>query len=109
MIFVSAFLRLFYSWGPDVTCNYDETKLLIGLVLQAKRDLVSEQLFNALAGMKHDHPEFYDGVIKHSPGMPLTSDQWLDFLLKVPHWRLLEEKALIDKLSPHQRGILLGT
>lgn len=83
--------------------KYEETKSLIGLVLRAARMNALEILQSALDENGWTMPEFYDGVIEHAIGLPYTSDQWLDFHQKVPHWRLRDEKALMDKLSPRQR------
>lgn len=86
-----------------MTLNYEETKVLIDRVLEARKENVSQVLDDGLGQLSRSMPEFYDGIIKHGPGMTYTSDQWLDFHLKVPHWRLRDDRTLMDKLSPKQR------
>lgn len=44
-------------------------------------------LHNYLCSIDRTASEFYDGVIEHG----------------IRHWRLLEEKSLMNKLSPTQR------
>ncbi len=90
-----------------MTLEFDKTKDLIDLVLATKAELARKALENRLSSMGRTTPEFYDGVLSHGPKMShYTSDQWLDFFRKIPHWRLLDDKTLMDKLSPNQREIL---
>lgn len=76
------------------------------LTLNTPKHQWFERLGARLKSYNRSFPEFFDGVIAHGDDIALTSDQWLEFLLKVPHWRLLREKALLNKLSPNQREIL---
>ncbi len=89
-----------------MTLSFYETKWLIDLVLRTEAAAALIALREELRETKRKEPEFYDGVILHGPGMIYSSDQWLDFHIKVPHWRLRDEKALMDKLSPSQREML---
>lgn len=90
-----------------MTLNYEETKSLIDGVLAVGRDDARKVLQVELKRMDRTMQEFYEGVIQHGPHLTsYTSDQWLDFHLKIPHWRLQREKALMDKLSPKQRELL---
>lgn len=88
--------------------NYQETEELIEFVLTAKRQTVWERLNDRIVQSERSIPEFYEGVLKHGPKMSYTNDQWFDFLRKIPLWRLLEDKGLMDKLSPNQREQLLN-
>ncbi len=89
-----------------MTFSYDETKFVIDKVLDLPIESAEKGLKIVLEEFNRATPEFYEGVIKHGPKMPYTSDQWLDFLRKIPHWRLRDEKTLMDKLSPRQRSLL---
>ncbi len=86
-----------------MTLSYHETEVLIDLVLRFKKEEARKALHFQLDLMSYQEPEFYEGVIKHGPFMKYSSEQWFDFHFKVPHWRLREEKALMDKLSESQR------
>lgn len=89
-----------------MTLEFDLTKVLIDQILKSARDKAYSILLFELEQINRTVPEFYEGVIKHGPTMPYTSDEWLDFHLKVPHWRLLDDKGLMDKLSEKQLEIL---
>lgn len=89
-----------------MTLTYKETQELIDTVLSATNEKASKVLHHRLQSKGRDITEFYDGVIKHGPKMPYSPTQWLDFHLKIPHWRLQAEKALMDKLSANQRNLL---
>ncbi len=86
-----------------MTLSYAETEVLIDLVLRSKMEDLSKLFHAELRNMGRREPEFYDGVILHGPFMKYSSEQWFDFHFKVPHWRLRDEKALMDKLSESQR------
>jgi hypothetical protein len=47
--------------------------------------------------------EFCAGVSKHGKGMSYTSNQWFDFLSKVPNRLFRDEPWLMNKLTPSQR------
>lgn len=83
--------------------SHNETKYFIDLVLNTNSNDVRVRLYEELSNNDHSMPEFYDGVIQHGPFMNYTSEQWFDFHLKVPHWRLRDESSLMNKLSPHMR------
>lgn len=89
-----------------MTLSFDQTRFLIDVVLSAKNGEALASLNETLTEIGRSAPEFYEGVISHGPFMNYTSDQWLDFHLKVPHWRLRDEKPLMDKLSAKQRSML---
>lgn len=86
--------------------TYEETKELIEIVLNSSKEEAIDYLRVGLKARELSEPEFYDGIIRHGPAMKYTSDQWLDFHVKIPHWRLRRERALMDKLSPRQKEIL---
>jgi hypothetical protein len=87
--------------------SHDETKQFIDFVLNTDRKNAQEKLYQELTKANYTLPQFYDGVIEHGPFMNYTAEQWFDFHSKVPHWRLREESALMNKLSPHLRELLL--
>lgn len=88
--------------------SFEETKRIIEKVLKVSDPNETRILVHTeLNLMNRPVPEFYDGVILHGPKMTdYTSGQWLDFHLKISHWRLLAEKSLMDKLSPMHRELL---
>jgi hypothetical protein len=86
--------------------SHDETKQFIDLVLRIDREGAQERLYQHLTKHGHALPQFYDGVIQHGPYMNYSAEQWFDFHSKVSHWRLREEPALMNKLSPRQRELL---
>ncbi len=83
--------------------EYNQTRDLIMDVLALAPDEAREFLNNRLVKAHITWPQFYDLVILHGPSLGFTSDQWLDFHLKIPHWRLLDDKGLMDLLSVNQR------
>ncbi len=83
--------------------EFKETKILIDIVLSASPKAVEELLILNVKLLNRTIQQFYDGVIRHGPSMDYTSDQWFDFHSKAPHWRLRDEKTLMDKLTPRQR------
>ncbi len=62
-----------------------------------------------LADHQMTRQQFYDGVILHGPTIGLPSDQWLDFHRKIPHWRLRDDRALMNLMSENQREMLNKT
>ncbi len=89
--------------------GYNQTIFLIDRVLESHLNEASEVLRKELSKMRLTIQSFYDGTIHHGPYLNCyTSDQWLDFHLKVPHWRLRAEEGLMKKLSPKHREILEG-
>lgn len=87
-----------------VKVSYYETQRLIDEVLKSSEYEAQQVLQFQLRLMGRSMPEFYDALIEHGPHISsYTSDHWFDFHRKVPHWRLLREKQLMDKLSPVQR------
>lgn len=87
--------------------NFEETKFVIDRVLEFSRADINEELKVVLTRMKQTMPAVYEGVLEHGPYMNFyTSAQWLDFHLKVPHWRLRRDKDLMAMLSPRHREML---
>jgi hypothetical protein len=86
--------------------SHEETKQFIDFVLNIDRGDAHEKLYRYLTKHGHTLPQFYDSVIQHGPYMNYTAEQWFDFHSKVPHWRLREEPALMNRLSQHQRELL---
>lgn len=86
--------------------SHNETKQYIDLVLSSDKEDAQAQLYVDLSQRGYTLPEFYDGVIKHGPFMNYTADEWFDFHKKVPHWRLRDEPALMNKLSPQHLELL---
>ncbi len=83
--------------------DYTETEEIINLILGVKSQDPTKVLHLLLKARGKTAPEFYDGVIKHGVKMKFNSDQWFEFHRKIMHWRLLNEKALMSKLSEKQR------
>lgn len=86
--------------------NYEETKFIIAKVLEVNREDATKVLHTELLARGLRAPEFYDGVIMHGTSLPFNPQQWFNFHTKIPHWRLLEHKPLMDKLSENQRAEL---
>ena len=86
-----------------MTLSHNETTLLIELVLNSSRDNSRSKLHKELQRLGRSEPEFCAGVIEHGRGKNFTSDQWADFLSKVPNLLFREEYWLMNKLSERQR------
>ena len=83
------------------TC--EQTKVLIEEILKTHPRRVRRALRNILIEMKSREPEFYERVIKHGPSMTFSSEEWFDFLSKIPTRVFREERQLMNKLSESQR------
>jgi hypothetical protein len=83
--------------------SYLQTKALIDAVLGANPQEAREALRYELVALKSTEPKFYSSVIEHGPGMPLTSQQWFDFLSKIPTRVFRDERKVMDKLSDSHR------
>jgi hypothetical protein len=83
--------------------TYNETKILIELVLGKDIKQVRLRLYVELQTMNSKEGEFYESVATHGPFIGLTSDQWLDLLTKFPN-QIFWSQISIDKvLSEEQR------
>ncbi len=89
-----------------MTLAYDETYLLIQLVLSTDETTARKKLNSTLAEVEKREPEFYMGVLEHGPSMNFTSEEWSDFFSKIPERLFRAEPALMNKLSPRQRETL---
>ena len=86
-----------------MTLSYNETNKLIDLILTETWENARIALNVMLKNMNRKEPEFCMGVIEHGRGMSYTSEQWADFLSKVPNILFRDEHWLMNKLSPVQR------
>jgi hypothetical protein len=86
-----------------MTIPYEQTKVLIELILNVQRQDARDVLRYNLQRMKYQEPKFYASVIEHGPGMAFTSEQWFDFLSKIPTQAFRAERQLMDKLSESQQ------
>jgi hypothetical protein len=64
--------------------SYEQTKVLILFILTTQKENARAALRKQLNDLNCKEPNFYASVIKHGQGIPLTSEQWLDFLSKIP-------------------------
>lgn len=83
--------------------SHNETKRLIDLVLTYSREESRVRLHHELSQVGYHEAEFCAGVSAHGRGMFYTSEQWFDFLSKVPNRLFRDEHWLMNKLSPLQR------
>lgn len=89
-----------------MTLSYIETKNLLDLVLKSPPDQVRILLHTALNDAKRTEGEFYDGLVKHGPGMNLSTEEWFDILIKLPN-RILRSQLNLENLlsEEHQRRL----
>lgn len=83
--------------------SVEQTKVLVGVVLGVEQKLARAVLHDELISINSNEPEFYESVIKHVRSMPFTSEEWFDFLAKIPTHVLRRERELMNKLSESQR------
>lgn len=83
-----------------------ETQDLIQAVLRCDKSDVIARLNARLKDCRASHQQFYSAIIMFGQRLDFSSEQWLDFLIKLPHWRLLAEKSIVNRLSPNQKKIL---
>lgn len=83
--------------------NFEQTKVLISHVLSVEPRQARTALRYHLSQIDCQEPEFYESVIKHGPSMLFTSEEWFDFLSKIPTHVLRDERQLMNKLSESQR------
>lgn len=86
-----------------MTLSHNETKHFIDLVLNFPKENARVRLYHELTKAQYSEPEFVAGVIEHGRGVSYTSDQWFDFLVKVPNFLFHYESWLMNKLSEKQR------
>jgi hypothetical protein len=89
--------------GPDMALSYDQTKVLIEQILRLSQNEARDILRFRLLEFESREPEFYASVIKHEKGLPFSSDEWFDFLSKIPTRVFRNEPQLMNKLSESQR------
>lgn len=87
--------------------SYADTKKLIDLILDRPKQIARKDLNTTLQDKGWSEPQFYNGVLKHGPGMPYTAEQWFDFYSKIPTHTLRDTRnpgadELLKKLSPEQ-------
>ena len=86
-----------------MTLSYSETKVLIDLVLSESIENARELLHERLKQIGRLETEFCAGVIEHGRGLPYNSEQWADFISKVPNILFRDEIWMMNKLSENQR------
>lgn len=86
--------------------TFNETETAIKNILEADKADATLVLNTLLQNIEKNVGQFYDGVIEHGPKMGITDEQWFDFHNKINHWRLRQDKRLMDKLSARHREIL---
>jgi hypothetical protein len=86
-----------------VTLSQTETKRLIDFVLSLPKDKARRMLHQELLKIQKREPEFVAGVLEYGRRMPYSSEQWFDFLSKVPNILFEDEHWLMSKLSQKQR------
>jgi hypothetical protein len=86
--------------------SYDVTKRLIHLALNRSMDSARSDITRQLENIKSNAGQFYDGIIKHGPGMKLSTDQWFDLLSKFPNRILRHGLDLESLLSEEQLRLL---
>lgn len=89
-----------------MTLTHNETKELMDLVLRTRAADARLELNIDLKKRKRTEPEFYAGVLEHGPGMEYSSEQWFDFLSKIPSKLFFDDSRLTNKLSESQRAKL---
>ncbi len=85
-----------------MTLSYNDTKLLIEIVLQDPKEDARTRLNFALKGLGQKEGEFYSGIVEHGPGMRLTTDQWFELLSRLPIRVLRSQLDLKKYLSQEQ-------
>lgn len=86
-----------------MTLSHNETQRLIDLVLGYPREVARAQLHLEIGKANLSEPEFCAGIMEHGKGMSYKSEQWADFLSKIPNLLFRDERWLINKLSEKQR------
>ena len=81
-----------------MTLSQNETVALFEFVLNSPPLRVRERLFLRLRDIKRTEPEFYMAVLKHIPYLNYNSEQWYDFLSKIPN-RIFRDEIRIMKNS----------
>lgn len=92
-----------------MTLSQSETEFLFNLVLSLPPNEVRDALFLELKYLQRQEPEFYMGVIEHHVHLQYTSEEWFDFLSKIPNRIFRDEIRIMNKLSEAQREKLPPT
>ena len=80
----------------------DQTSELFNLVLSLPLETVRGALHNKLRAIHRTEPEFYASVIKYAQNFNFNSDQWFDFLSKIPNRVFRDEMNIMRMLSENQ-------
>lgn len=86
-----------------MTMSYNETKHLIDLVLNESIQDARLALNLSLKEFGRTEPEFCMGVVEHGEHLPYSSEQWVEFLVRVPNRLFEHEHWLLNKLTFNQR------
>lgn len=86
--------------------SHDETKKLIQVVLIGPGDTARRRLSISLGAVGRSEGEFYDSIVKHGPGMRLTTDEWFQLLSRLPNRLLRSQLDLRRLLSEEQLKVL---
>jgi hypothetical protein len=83
--------------------TFEQTKVLMAHILAAPTSEARRTLRYHLQLIGCSEPKFYDSVIRHGGGLPFASEEWFDFLSKIPTHVLRDERQILSKLSESQR------
>lgn len=83
-----------------------ETKRLFDLVIGSEPDGARTLLHSELQASGHIEPEFYKSVIEYHARLNYNSEQWFDFLSKIPNRIFRHEIGIMNKLSGKQMECL---
>jgi hypothetical protein len=76
---------------------------MIHLVIALPESTSRSSLHRDLVERKMTEAQFITAVLLHGPSMPLTSEQWFNFMSRIPNKLLRREKLIISKLSKSHR------
>lgn len=82
--------------------SYNETKLFVDTVLNAKIENARMLLHRELIRINSSEGEFYESIAKHGPSLQLTAAQWFDLLSRLPN-RMLRSQLSIDKILSEEQ------
>jgi hypothetical protein len=81
---------------------FNTTKVLIESFLAWSPDTARLRLHEELLRLESDETDFYAGIIRHGPGMRLSSDQWFVLLSLLPN-RLLRSELPIERMLSYEQ------
>ncbi len=81
--------------------SYDDTKMLVEVVLSAKTENARTVLHATLAQMNQTEGALYDAIPVHCPAM-LSTDEWFKLLSRLPNRVLRSQLDLPGLLSEEQ-------